>query len=270
MTGDLPTQPSLRRLREFGVRPNRELGQNFLIDSNILGVIERAAEVGLLEVPLLAAHCIWIDDADIRQLAAADATVVYNPVANMILAAGVCPVQDIRRAGIPVGLGTDGAASNDSQHMLETVKTAALLQRVARLDVAALMEEMYDESLAAAALLVGDGEPRANIEATIRGLFEAWSRHEHLFRAMLDARATSTAVREMWDADRTSFVPHVAAMITGERSSFFWSASNSPGGDILPSVKRRLIFDCAITAPRSARASPARCRLRRRERRRGG
>jgi 5-methylthioadenosine/S-adenosylhomocysteine deaminase len=100
--------------------------------------IQRAFDVGLLEVPLLAAHCIWIDDADIRQLAAADATVVHNPVANMILAAGVCPVQDIRRAGIPVGLGTDGAASNDSQHILETVKTAALLQRVARLDVAAL------------------------------------------------------------------------------------------------------------------------------------
>jgi 16S rRNA (adenine1518-N6/adenine1519-N6)-dimethyltransferase len=43
---ELPTQPSLRRLKQFGVRPNRELGQNFLVDSNILGVIERAAELG--------------------------------------------------------------------------------------------------------------------------------------------------------------------------------------------------------------------------------
>jgi 16S rRNA (adenine1518-N6/adenine1519-N6)-dimethyltransferase len=42
---DLPTQPSLRRLRAFGVRPKRDLGQNFLIDSNILGVIERAADL---------------------------------------------------------------------------------------------------------------------------------------------------------------------------------------------------------------------------------
>jgi 16S rRNA (adenine1518-N6/adenine1519-N6)-dimethyltransferase len=41
----LPTQPSLRRLKEFGVRPKRELGQNFLVDSNLLGVIERAAEL---------------------------------------------------------------------------------------------------------------------------------------------------------------------------------------------------------------------------------
>jgi 16S rRNA (adenine1518-N6/adenine1519-N6)-dimethyltransferase len=45
VSGELPTQPSLRRLRQFGVRPNRDLGQNFLIDSNILGVIERAAEL---------------------------------------------------------------------------------------------------------------------------------------------------------------------------------------------------------------------------------
>jgi 16S rRNA (adenine1518-N6/adenine1519-N6)-dimethyltransferase len=43
---DLPQQPSLRRLKQFGIRPNRELGQNFLVDSNILGVIERAAELG--------------------------------------------------------------------------------------------------------------------------------------------------------------------------------------------------------------------------------
>ena len=47
-----PTQPSLRRLQQFGVRPRRELGQNFLVDSNILGVIERAAELGPSDVVL--------------------------------------------------------------------------------------------------------------------------------------------------------------------------------------------------------------------------
>src|ERR1700733_9100116 len=50
--GDGPAQPSLRRLRQFGVRPDRELGQNFLIDSNILGVIERAAELAPGDVVL--------------------------------------------------------------------------------------------------------------------------------------------------------------------------------------------------------------------------
>ena len=50
--GDLPTQPTLRRLRAFGVRPKRDLGQNFLIDSNILGVIERAAALDPSDVVL--------------------------------------------------------------------------------------------------------------------------------------------------------------------------------------------------------------------------
>jgi 16S rRNA (adenine1518-N6/adenine1519-N6)-dimethyltransferase len=49
---DMPVQPSLRRMRRFGVRPSRELGQNFLIDSNILGVIDRAAELGPADVVL--------------------------------------------------------------------------------------------------------------------------------------------------------------------------------------------------------------------------
>lgn len=78
---------------------------------------------------------------------------------------------------------------------------------------AALMESMYDESLAAAAHLDGDGEPAARVEAMVRGLFAAWDHHQHLYRAMLDARATSPAVRELWDADRQSFVPHLAGVI---------------------------------------------------------
>ncbi|MGI8556987.1 MAG: rRNA adenine N-6-methyltransferase family protein, partial [Solirubrobacteraceae bacterium] len=51
-SGELPTQASLRRLREWGVRPRRDLGQNFLIDSNILGVISRAAELDSQDVVL--------------------------------------------------------------------------------------------------------------------------------------------------------------------------------------------------------------------------
>jgi 16S rRNA (adenine1518-N6/adenine1519-N6)-dimethyltransferase len=52
VSGELPTQPSLRRMRQFGVRPRRELGQNFLVDSNILGVIERAAGLDAEQVVL--------------------------------------------------------------------------------------------------------------------------------------------------------------------------------------------------------------------------
>ena len=96
--------------------------------------VERAADVGLLEVPVVAGHGIWVTGAEIGLLARAGVAVVHNPVANMILGSGVCPLAALRGAGIPVGVGTDGAASNDSQNMLEAVKAAALLQKVARLD----------------------------------------------------------------------------------------------------------------------------------------
>jgi AcrR family transcriptional regulator len=85
--------------------------------------------------------------------------------------------------------------------------------------VAALMEEMYAESLAAAANLRDEASPRENIEATIRDLFATWERHQHLFRAMLDARATSATVRTLWESDRESFVTPLAAVIDDERAA---------------------------------------------------
>jgi 5-methylthioadenosine/S-adenosylhomocysteine deaminase len=92
--------------------------------------IEHAAAVGLLDHPVLAGHCIWCGSRDISLLAAHDVTVAHNPVANMILASGVCPVAALQRERITVALGTDGAASNDNQDMLAVLKTAALLHKV--------------------------------------------------------------------------------------------------------------------------------------------
>ncbi len=96
--------------------------------------VEHSQRIGLLERPVIAAHGIWLTDADAATLARHGAAVAHSPVANMILGSGVCPVGKLRGAGIPVGIGTDGAASNDSQDMLGAVKAAALLQKVHHLD----------------------------------------------------------------------------------------------------------------------------------------
>ncbi len=85
--------------------------------------------------------------------------------------------------------------------------------------VAALVEGMYAEAVAATALLGGSDAPEQNIEATIRALFGAWERHQHIYLAMLDARATSAPVRQMWESDRASFVPLVAEVIEAERAA---------------------------------------------------
>ena len=75
------------------------------------------------------AHAIWLDDAEVERLGALGGTIVHNPVSNLKLGAGIAPVPAMLRAGVTVGLGTDGASSNDSQNMFETLKAAAIVQR---------------------------------------------------------------------------------------------------------------------------------------------
>ena len=104
--------------------------------TNTLG---RANLHGLLDCDVIAAHCVWCNEHDISLMAHKQVNVAHNPVANMILASGVCPVPRLRSAGINVGIGTDGAASNDSNNMIEAIKCAALLQKVHHLDPRVLL-----------------------------------------------------------------------------------------------------------------------------------
>ncbi len=103
-----------------------------------MGTIEHSGRAGLLDLDVIAGHCIWCGERDIGLLASNDVAVAYNPVANMILGSGVCPVPRLLREGIAMGLGTDGAASNDNQDMFGVLKMAALLQKVHALDAAAM------------------------------------------------------------------------------------------------------------------------------------
>jgi AcrR family transcriptional regulator len=85
--------------------------------------------------------------------------------------------------------------------------------------VAALMEEMYDDAWDAADLHDGDEAMQHRVTTAIRAIFQGWSRRTHLYRAMLEARATSPAVREQWDSFQESFVVVLAAVIEGERTA---------------------------------------------------
>jgi 5-methylthioadenosine/S-adenosylhomocysteine deaminase len=100
--------------------------------------VQRAAAIGLLDLDVIAAHLIWLSEADIASLVEHDTAGAHNPVANMILGSGVSPVPTLRARGLRIGIGTDGAASNDSQNMLEAIKMAALIHKVDRLDPAAI------------------------------------------------------------------------------------------------------------------------------------
>ena len=91
--------------------------------------------LGMLSERTLLAHGVWLDREELELIAARGATVVTNPVANMKLAVGgVFPYPAARDAGVAVGLGTDGAGSNDSLDLLSDLKLFALAQKHAAAD----------------------------------------------------------------------------------------------------------------------------------------
>jgi 5-methylthioadenosine/S-adenosylhomocysteine deaminase len=95
--------------------------------------------LGMFDGRTLAAHCVWLDDADVKVLADKRAGVAHCPSSNMMLASGVAPVMKMLAAGIAVGLGTDGpAGSNNDFNMFEEMDLAAKLQKVATGDPRAL------------------------------------------------------------------------------------------------------------------------------------
>lgn len=90
---------------------------------------------GALGSRTVLAHCGWITKDEVRALAKARAKVAHCPVSNMKLATGgACPVPELLEAGVEVGLGTDGAASNNSLDLFETMKFASLLPKHLRWD----------------------------------------------------------------------------------------------------------------------------------------
>lgn len=95
-------------------------------------------EVGLYGGRVLAAHSIHLSDADIAEFARAGVGVAHCPGSNAKLTSGIARVRDMRAAGVRVGLGTDGPASNDDLDLWEEMRLAALLARLSTMDSTAL------------------------------------------------------------------------------------------------------------------------------------
>lgn len=93
------------------------------------GSIERLAELGVLGPHLLIAHCVWPNETERRLLAETGTGVSHNPVANLMYASGLAPLAEMIDAGVRIGLGTDGASTNNGQNMWETMKMAIFMQK---------------------------------------------------------------------------------------------------------------------------------------------
>lgn len=93
---------------------------------------EYAEDLGWLGDDVWHAHCVKLDAAGIARFAATRTGVAHCPCSNMRLASGIAPVRRMLDAGVPVGLGVDGSASNDAAHLLNEARQAMLLARVGR------------------------------------------------------------------------------------------------------------------------------------------
>jgi len=94
-----------------------------------LSEVQLLESLGFLDSDVLAAHCIHLSDQEMATLAKHGVKISYNPVANMKLAQGTPRIHDLLAAGLTVGIGTDGPASNNNLDLLQTVKIGALLQK---------------------------------------------------------------------------------------------------------------------------------------------
>ncbi len=90
--------------------------------------------IDFLTSPITAAHCVHLTPEEIALAGERRVGVIYNPKSNMKLGSGIAPIVALRRAGAPIALGTDGAASNDLLDPFEEMRVAAMLQKVAAQD----------------------------------------------------------------------------------------------------------------------------------------
>jgi 5-methylthioadenosine/S-adenosylhomocysteine deaminase len=134
----------------------KKYGKSPVVLLNDLGVFERGA---------LAAHCVWVSPEDIEILAEKKVRVVHNPSSNMKLSSGAAPIAAMLKAGVAVGLGTDGATSNNNLNLLEEVRLASFLQKLHTMDPIALpAQQVLQMGWQGGAAAIGQSDSLGRIE----------------------------------------------------------------------------------------------------------
>ena len=127
--------------------------------------IELFESIGFFEGPTIAAHVVWPTDAEIPILAERKVGVIHNPTSNMKIASGIAPITDMLAAGVRVGLGTDGAASNNDLDMWEEMRLASLLQKVEQMNPEVLSAEtVLRMATSGGATAIGLGDTIGSLE----------------------------------------------------------------------------------------------------------
>lgn len=150
--------------REFDVPLHTHIAETaFEVENmrneNGMPVVPYVKKQGLFEAKVLAAHCVHIDEGEMRTLLHAGAGVAHNPSSNLKLASGLAPVTKMRETGLNVGIGTDGPASNNDLDMFEEVRLAAFIAKTQSNDPTSIPARealAMATRLGAAAMHIGD------------------------------------------------------------------------------------------------------------------
>ncbi|HUG35132.1 MAG TPA: amidohydrolase family protein, partial [Anaerolineales bacterium] len=134
VTSDLMKQ-SAKMAREYGVHLHTHLAETedeeqFCMQKFGHRPVGYMQEVDWVGDDVWFAHAVWVNDEEIKVFAKHNCGVAHCPTSNMRLASGIAPIKEYRKAGVNVGLGVDGSASNDGSHLLAEVRNAMLLSRV--------------------------------------------------------------------------------------------------------------------------------------------
>ena len=134
VTGELMKQ-SAKLAREYGVHLHTHLAETedeeqFCLQRFGHRPVGYMQEVDWVGEDVWFAHAVWVNAEEIRVFAQHHCGVAHCPTSNMRLASGIAPIKEYRAAGVNVGLGVDGSASNDGSHLLAEVRQAMLLARV--------------------------------------------------------------------------------------------------------------------------------------------
>ena len=127
--------------------------------------IDMYESIGFFDGPTIAAHVVWPTEEEISILARRKVGVIHNPTSNMKIASGIAPVTAMLAAGVRVGLGTDGAASNNDLDMWEEMRLASFLQKVDRMDPTAIpATTVLSMATSGGATAIGLGDAIGSIE----------------------------------------------------------------------------------------------------------
>ncbi len=134
VTSDLMKQ-SAKLAREYGVHLHTHLAETedeeqFCLQKFGHRPVGYMQEVDWVGEDVWFAHAVWVNEEEIKVFAKHNCGVAHCPTSNMRLASGIAPIKEYRKAGVNVGLGVDGSASNDGSHLLAEVRQAMLLSRV--------------------------------------------------------------------------------------------------------------------------------------------